>query len=70
MQYVIEAKAINPALRVSIDPGFDIRPCAETAAPAALPCGLHFPEQFGEKESGGNEKELRTLYRNLVCVFC
>lgn len=70
MQYVIEAKAINPALRVSIDPGFEYTSLhRDRLRPLLSHADYIFLNNSEKKNLGGNEKELRTLYRNLCAYF-
>ena len=70
MQYVIEGKAINPALRVSIDPGFEYTSLhRDRLRPLLSHADYIFLNNSEKKNLGGNEKELRTLYRNLCAYF-
>lgn len=70
MQYVIQAKAVNPSLKVSIDPGFEYTSLRrEELQPLVCHADYIFLNKSEKKNLGLNEKTARSLYANLCRYF-
>ena len=70
MQSVIEAKQLNPALKVSIDPGFEYTSLhRERLQKLLCHADYIFLNNSEKKNLGGNVRDLRKLYANLCQYF-
>ncbi|MBQ6856230.1 MAG: hypothetical protein IJO13_03910 [Lachnospiraceae bacterium] len=70
VQYVIQAKEINPNLKVSMDPGFEYTSKWRSRLQPLLRCVDYvFLNKSEKKNLGLNEARVRPLYKN-ICEFC
>ncbi len=70
MQYVGEAKSINPNMKVSMDPGFEYTSVRRDRL-QKMACFVDyiFLNKSEKKNLGLNERSARPLYKN-ICEFC
>lgn len=70
MQYVIQAKSLNPDLKVSMDPGFEYTSkWRDRLQPLIAHVDYLFLNKSEKKNLGLNEKRVRPLYKN-ICDYC
>ncbi len=70
VQYVIEAKKLNPELKVSMDPGFEYTSKRRDRMKPLIGCVDYlFLNKSEKKNLGLGEDRLRPQYRN-ICEYC
>lgn len=70
MQYVIQARSMNPALKVSMDPGSEYTSVwIDRLQPLISHADFIFLNKTEKKNLGRNTKSARPLYRNLCNYF-
>ena len=70
MRYVIQAKALNPMLKISMDPGFEYTSLRrERLMPLVSNTDYIFLNKSEKRNLGLNERSTRPLYRNLREYF-
>ena len=70
MRYVIQAKALNPMLKISMDPGFEYTSLRrERLMPLVSNTDYIFLNKSEKRNLGLNERSARPLYRNLREYF-
>lgn len=70
MQYVIEAKEMNPNLKISMDPGFEYTSRRrDRLQPLVAYVDYLFLNKSEKKNLGLNERWARPLYKN-ICEYC